>query len=79
MVAATSGSNTTSAKTVTATCAAGKSVVGAGFTTIGITGAHVLQDGPDSATSWTVRVTENQGGTPTWTLTVTAICVTALP
>ncbi len=78
-VAATSGSNTTADKTVTATCAAGKSIMGGGFATVGLTGTLVFQNGPASATTWTVRVRENQTGTPTWTLNVTAICVTALP
>ncbi len=79
----TSGSNNTSEKTVTATCAAGKSVLGGGYATVGLTagssGVVVYQDGPSSTTAWTVRVREIQTGTPTWTLNVTAICVTALP
>ena len=78
----TSGANTTSDKTVTATCTAGKSILGGGFATVGLStasGGTVYQNGPSSATAWTVRVRENQTGTPTWTLNVTAICVTALP
>jgi hypothetical protein len=79
----TSGSNNTSEKTVTATCAAGRSVLGGGYATVGLragsSGVVVYADGPSSATAWTVRVREIQAGTPTWTLNVTAICVTALP
>ena len=77
--AATLGPNNTSDKSVTATCPAGKTVAGGGFSTVGLTGSYVLSNGPASATSWTVRLRESQAGTPTWTLTVTALCVTALP
>ena len=73
------GQNTTTTKTVTATCAAGGSVVGGGFATNLTSGGYVLQNGPASASSWTVSLREAQAGTPNWTLTVTAICVTALP
>jgi len=79
----TSGANNTSEKTVTATCAAGTNVLGGGFSTTGLTagssGVVVYQDGPSSTTAWTVRAREIQTGSPTWTLNVTAICVTALP
>jgi len=78
-VAATSGSNSLADKTVTATCGAGRSIVGGGFSTVGLTGSAVLQNGPASSSTWTVRVRESQTGTPTWTLNVTALCVTALP
>jgi hypothetical protein len=79
LVTATSGSNNTSPKTVTATCPAGKVVLGGGYMTTTVTQASALQNGPVTNATWTVRVAENQTGTPTWTLNVTVACVTALP
>ena len=79
LVNATSGTNNTSAKTVSASCPAGKVVLGGGYTATVITAASALQNGPVSNTTWTVRVSESQTGTPTWALNVTIACVTALP
>jgi len=78
-VVASSSANTTTPKTITASCPAGKVVLGGGFVTSGVTTTIVLGNGPGSTSDWTVTVRENQAGTPTWTLTVTAACVTALP
>ncbi len=74
-----SPNNNVTAKTITASCPAGKAVLGGGFVASGVTTTAVLANGPSSATDWTVTVRENQAGAPTWTLTVTAACVTALP
>ena len=78
LVTTTLGANTTTPKSATATCPAGKVVVGGGFTTTLTTGT-ADRNGPASSTSWTAQVRESQTGTPNWSLTVTAICVTALP
>jgi len=78
-VVAASPANTTSTKTITASCPVGKVVLGGGFVASGVTTTAVLGNGPGSPSDWTVTVRENQTGTPTWTLTVTAVCVTTLP
>ncbi len=77
LAASALGPNTASAKSVTATCPAGKVVLGGGFAVSGLIDAGLLaQNGPSSTTAWTVTMAELDPGSPSWTLTATAICAT---
>ena len=77
LVSSVLGPGTTAAKSVTATCPGGKVVLGGGFAMSGLTNARLtLQNGPASITEWTVALSELDPGSPSWTLTATAICAT---
>jgi hypothetical protein len=83
MVSATSADNSTDFKSVSATCPAGKKVLGGGAQTFGwYTGYHVLvtQAYPDGVNNrFTVGAWEDEARTPeTWTVTAYAICANPL-
>ena len=69
-------------RTVTASCPAGKKVVGGGFLTSSISNANrivILASYPSSDTVWSVNGTTNiAGGDASYALQAYAICVTAL-
>lgn len=70
----------TALKTATATCTAGKFVVGGGLAASGTTNVSIRVSAPAAGnTGWTVTANEQVTGTPNWSLSVYAICVTALP
>jgi hypothetical protein len=77
-VSVTSANNSTSPKTVTATCTGGTRVLGGGFVIGGvITGpVEILYAYPDSDTTYTARAYEDsaQSTNSNWTVTVWAIC-----
>jgi hypothetical protein len=64
----------------TATCSAGRKVVGGGYLVTGTDPAAdvvgVTENGPTSDTTWRVTVNLSPGSTNPWTLTAYVICVT---
>ena len=71
--------SSTASKTTTATCSGSKKVFGGGYviaaggqeTQVTVTGAY-----PSATNAWTVTTVKNQGS-PTWTVTVYALCANA--
>jgi len=71
--------SSTASKTTTATCSGSKKVFGGGYTIaasgnetqVTVTGAF-----PSAINAWTVTTVKNQGS-PTWTVTVYALCANA--
>ena len=74
---AASASNSTSPKTVTATCTGGRVVVGGGGVTNGATQVALTQSQPTSSTVWSVTATEISSTNTNWTVQAFAICMNA--
>jgi len=71
----TSANDSSSPKTLTATCTGTKKLLGGGVVMSGPNGIYVVSSGPSSDTVWTATVTENLLGVAgNWNITVTAIC-----
>ena len=83
LIPGTPSADNEEAKTVTATCPAGKNVVGGGFLTLAVTNPDeivITANYPSSPTVWTVSGTLDQpgGGDDSFALQAFAICVTVL-
>ncbi|HMS61917.1 MAG TPA: hypothetical protein PKD63_06525 [Solirubrobacteraceae bacterium] len=72
-----SANNSTSPKTVTATCPAGKVAVGGGHTidTSNTTSLAAATSQAASNTQWTVTVVETFNTNSNWTVTASVICI----
>ena len=78
VVGTATATDTTDNKTATATCPAGKVVVGGGFLTAATTGLGeltVYANRPTSDTVWSVSAVVDQG-LRTWSLQAFAVCLT---
>jgi hypothetical protein len=79
-VTTTSAQSSAAKSNITATCPAGKTLVGGGADT-NHTDAWIVNSGPGTvssgkATTWTADADEHNGTNGQWTLTVYAICAT---
>lgn len=76
IVTAQSPTDSTANKAITASCPAGKKLLGGGALTIpaNATTSWVVASFPPNATSWQARGTETPGYVGTWTLSAVAIC-----
>ena len=78
IVSATSVLDSATYKSVTATCPAGKRVIGTGFHLLGAQGDVILDDLIPTATTVTVGAGEDQDGTSAnWKITALAVCANA--
>jgi hypothetical protein len=74
---ATSASNSTTPKTVTASCNAGEGVLGGGGLVTNPGGSvSIVGNYPSSATAWTVDAIETDNYNANWSITAYAICAT---
>ncbi len=78
-VSAASANNTTTPKTISVNCPAGKKVTGGGGSVTNSDDVGLTQSFPADDDTWTAKGADLDGfGSATWTLTVYAVCVTAL-
>jgi len=73
----TSTLTNSSDKTVTVTCSADKKVLGGGGTVTSVNNVYLYENYPSADNTWTVSA-HRASGSGSWTLTVYAICASAL-
>jgi hypothetical protein len=74
---ATSASNSTSTRTITASCNGGESVIGGGgLVTNPGASVSMTSSYPASASTWTVDAVETDNYGSNWSITAYAICAT---
>jgi Collagen triple helix repeat (20 copies) len=77
VVGTATATNSTSPETATASCPAGKIVVGGGGVLTAGARAALTQSQPTSTTTWTVTAIEPTTVTDTWSLQAFALCLTS--
>ena len=77
MTGTASATNSTTPKSSTAVCPAGKVVLGGGYTVTATSGAVIRESRATANDTWTVSAFELNNTSDNWSVQAFAICVTA--